>query len=209
MSGDRRAELTAAVLRYAALCLASGDEDALQELQLDANQIRDVGALTLAELASLETVHMHCFDIRFNPQRFKILIARLASARRNQELRLALIEADAPRLMMQALFGMKERDYSRTRRLLGVTKGAGRPPSLDETTEHQLWQAVSGSLSGNPRRPLEPDQYLRVQRQQGIPMRTVWAYTQHWARDRQATEKIGKSADQTQPSRTHQSSRPL
>ena len=189
VSRNGKAELTAALLRYAAMCIACGDEDALRELRLNKEQIRDIGALTLEELANLETVRTHCFEIRLNGQRFEVLKSRLARARRNQELRLALIEANAPRLMMQALFGMKERDYSRTRRLAGVTTGAGRPPSLDEQTEHQLWRALDGSLSANPRRPLEPEQYLRLHRQHGIPMRTLWAYTQRWARERQAAAK--------------------
>jgi len=193
VSQNKQAELTAALLRYAALCVADGDEDALRELRIDAAQIREIGALTLAELANLETVRMHCFEVRFDPQRFQVLKSRLTLARRNQELRLALIEADAPRRMMQALFGMKERDYIRTRRLLGVTTGAGRPRSLDEATEHQLWRALSDSLSDNPRRPLEPDQYLRVHRQHDIPMRALWAYTQHWVRERQAAAKAGKA----------------
>ncbi|MXW51198.1 MAG: DUF2857 family protein [Gammaproteobacteria bacterium] len=193
MSQNRQAELTAALLRYAALCVADGDEDALRELRIDAAQIREIGALTLAELANLETVHMHCFEVRFDPQRFRVLKSRLTSAWRYQELRLALIEADAPRLMMQALFGMQERDYSRTRRLLGVTTGAGRPRSLDEATEHGLWRALSDSLSDNPRRPLEPDQYLRAHRQHGISMRTLWSYTQRWARERQAAAEVGKA----------------
>ena len=191
MNLTRQAELTAALLRYAALCIADGDEGALRELRIDAAQIREIGALTLAELANLETVHMHCFEVRFDPQRFRVLKSRLTSAWRYQELRLALIEADPPRLMMQALFGMQERDYSRTRRLLGVTTGAGRPRSLDEATEHQLWRTLSDSLSDNPRRPLEPDQYLRAHRHHGISMRTLWAYTQRWARERQAAAQVG------------------
>lgn len=191
VSRNGQAELTAALLRYAALRIADGDEDALREFGLDAAQVSEIGALTLAELANLETVRTHCFEVRFNPQRFQVLKSRLTSARRNQELRLALIEADAPRQMMQALFGMKDRDYSRTRRLLGVTTGAGRPPLLDEATEHQLWRAVTDALSSNPRRPLEPDQYLRASRQHEISMRVLWAYTQRWARERQAAAKAG------------------
>ncbi|MYK82601.1 MAG: DUF2857 family protein [Gammaproteobacteria bacterium] len=191
MNLTRQAELTAALLRYAALCVADGDEDALRELRIDAAQIREIGALTLAELANLETVHMHCFEVRFDPQRFRVLKSRLTSAWRYQELRLALIEADAPRLMMQALFGMQERDYSRTRRLLCVTAGAGRPPLLDEATERLLWRAVGDALGNNPHRPLEPDQYLRVHRQHGVPMRALWAYTQRWARERQAAARAG------------------
>ena len=162
---NRQAELTAALLRYVALCIADGDEDALRELRVDAAQIREIGALTLAELASLETVRMHCFEVRFDPQRFQVLKSRLTRAGRNQQLRLALIESDAPAQMMRALFGMKERDYSRIRRLLGVKTGAGRPPLLDEATEHLLWQALGDALGDNPRRPLEPDHYLRVHRQ--------------------------------------------
>ncbi len=191
MSRNGLVELTAAVLRYAALCIANGDEDALRELRLDPAQVREIGALTLDELANLETVRTHCFEVRLDPQRFRILMGRLVRARQAQELRLALIKADSPRLMMQALFGMKERDYSRTRCLAGVTTGAGRPASLDEQTEHRLWRAVGDSLSDNPQRPLEPDQYLRVHRQHGVPMRSLWAYTQRWAQERQAAAKAG------------------
>lgn len=194
MSLNRQAELTAALLRYVALCVADGDEDALGELRIDPAQIREIGALTQEELANLETVRMHCFKVRFDPERFQILKNRLTRAARNQQLRLALIEADAPAEMMRALFGMKERDYSRTRRLLGVTVGAGRPPLLDEATEHLLWQAVGDALGDNPLRPLEPDHYLRIHRQHGIPMRAIWAYTQRWVRERQVAVKAGHAS---------------
>lgn len=193
MSRNGLVELTAAVLRYAALCIANGDEDALRELRLDPEQVREVGALTLDELANLETVHTHCFEVRLDLRRFQILMGRLVRARQAQELRLALIEADAPRLMMQALFGMQERDYSRTRRLAGVTTGAGWPPSLDEQTEHRLWRALADCVSTNPQRPLEPDQYLRAHRQHGVPMRSLWTYTQRWARERQAAAEAART----------------
>lgn len=194
MSRNGLVELTAAVLRYAALCIANGDEDALRELRLDPAQVREIGALTLDELANLETVRTHCFEVRLDPQRFRILMGRLVRARQAQELRLALIEADAPRLMMQALFGMQERDYSRIRRRAGVTTGAGRPASFDEQTEHRLWRAVDDSLSDNPQRPLEPDQYLRVHHQHGVSMRSLWAYTHRWAQERQAATKAGTAS---------------
>ena len=56
VSRNGQAELTAALLRYAALRIADGDEDALREFGLDAAQVSEIGALTLAELANLETV---------------------------------------------------------------------------------------------------------------------------------------------------------
>ena len=193
MSHNRQGELTAALLRYAALCVADGDEDALRELRMDAAQIREIGALTLQELANLETVRMHCFEVRCDPRRFEVLKIRLARAGRNQQVRLALVEADAPAAITRALFGMQERDCSRTRRLLDVTTGAGRPRLLDEATEHLLRRAVGDSLSDNPRRPLEPHHYLQAHRQHRISTRAIWACTQRWARERQAAAKAGEA----------------
>ncbi len=199
MSRNQLAELTVAVLRYAVGCIAHGDEAALLELGLESEQLREIAALTLEDIENLDAVRVSCVEVRIQPEGFQILMNRLARARRNKGLELALIQADAPELMMRTLFGMKQRDYSRTRRLLGVETGVGRPPSLDEETEHALWRAVADSLSGNPRRPLEPDLYLQTHRELGVPMRALWGCTQRWARERNAEAKSGRQAASLRP----------
>ena len=192
MSRNQLADLTVAVLRYVAGCIAQGDEAALLELGLDSEQLREIAALTLEDIENLDRVRVLCLEVRFQPEGFQTLMNRLARARRTKGLQLALIQADAPELMMRTLFGMNQRYYSRTRRLLGVETGVGRPPSLDEETELALWRAVADSLSSNPRRPLEPDLYLQTHWKLGVPMRALWAYTQRWVRERNAEGKTGE-----------------
>ena len=134
MSRNQLAELTVAVLRYVVGCIAHGDEAALLDLGLESEQLRDIAALTLEDIENLDTVRVPCLEVRIQPEGFQIVMNRLARARRNKGLQLALIQADAPERMMRTLFGMNQRDYSRTRRMLGVETGVGRPPSLDEET---------------------------------------------------------------------------
>jgi hypothetical protein len=93
----------------------------------------------------------------------------------------ALIVADAPQEMMQVLFGLSPRDYTRLRRILLVDPSIGRPPELDEASSHTLWEAWSGRVDDEESGLLTPEQYLAIYEETGLSMRAIWGLTQRWA----------------------------
>jgi hypothetical protein len=83
--------------------------------------------------------------------------------------------------MMQVLFGLNQRDYTRLRRTLSVDLAIGRPPELDEASSHRLWEAWSTRVDGEASGLLMPEQYLTIQAETGLSMRAIWNLTQRWA----------------------------
>ena len=92
-----------------------------------------------------------------------------------------LIVADAPQEMMQILFGLNQRDYTRLRRTLMVDPAIGRPPELDEAASQRLWEAWSVRSTGEASGLLTPELYLDIHRETGLSMRAIWNQTQRWA----------------------------
>ena len=85
--------------------------------------------------------------------------------------------------MLQRLFGLSSRDYTRLRRLFGVPPAVGRPPEPDQDLSHKIWAVVkerdlregAGEFSG--------EEYLEIADKSGAPLRAVWQLTQRWTRD--------------------------
>ncbi|MCP4128102.1 MAG: DUF2857 family protein, partial [Gammaproteobacteria bacterium] len=86
----------------------------------------------------------------------------------------------APHDMMQILFGLNTRDYTRQRRILSVDPSVGRPSEPDEESSHRLWRAWSSRADGEASGLLTPDEYLELQRETGVPLRAIWNLTQRW-----------------------------
>ena len=69
------------------------------------------------------------------------MLEHLRHQRESEDLQRKLIVADAPLEMMQQLFGLSSREYTRWRRLLTLAPSVGRPPELNEADTHALWYA--------------------------------------------------------------------
>jgi hypothetical protein len=109
------------------------------------------------------------------------MIEHLSAQRALEDTLQTLIVADAPQEMMQVLFGLNPRDYTRMRRLLLVDPSIGRPPELDEASSHRLWESWSSRLDGEESGLLTPEQYLAIQAETGLSLRAIWGLTQRWA----------------------------
>ncbi len=92
------------------------------------------------------------------------MIDHLREQRESEETLQSLIATDAPHEMVQILFGLNARDYTRLRRTLLVDPSVGRPPEADEAHSLELWQAWSSLADGEVSGLLTPDQYLQLQR---------------------------------------------
>ena len=181
MEGTKESDLVTAVLFYAMRCLAEGDQAALRNMNFGIKEIEALRALQLADLYRIETLRAHCLEIGLNRQVYWPMIERLSTERAMEETIQALIAADAPQEMMQVLFGLNGRDYTRLRRLLAADPAIGRPPELDEAGSHRLWAAWSARVDDEASGLLTAEDYLGLHRETGLSLRAIWSQTQRWA----------------------------
>ncbi len=181
MDGTKEADLIIAVLMYAMRCLAEGDQTALRNMNFGVKEIEALREMRVADLYRVESLRAHCLDIVLNRQVYWPMIKHLGEQRVMEDTIQTLISADAPQEMMQILFGLNQRDYTRLRRTLLVDPSIGRPPELDEQGSHQLWEAWSSRVDGEESGLLTPVQYLDIHRETGLSMRAIWNQTQRWA----------------------------
>ena len=181
MEGTKEADLVTAVLMYAMRCLAEGDQAALRNMNFGVKEIEALREMRVADLYRVESLRAHCLEIALNRQVYWPMIEHLSEQRAMEDTIQTLIAADAPQEMMQILFGLNQRDYTRLRRTLLVDPAVGRPPELDEANSHRLWEAWSSRVDGEASGLLTPAQYLAIQAETGVSMRAIWGLTQRWA----------------------------
>ena len=181
MEGTKEADLVTAVLMYAMRCLAEGDQTALRNMNFGVKEIEALREMRVADLYRVESLRAHCLEIALNRQVYWPMIEHLGEQRAMEDTIQALIIADAPQEMMQVLFGLNQRDYTRLRRTLSVELAIGRPPELDEESSHRLWEAWSARVDGEESGLLIPEQYLAIHGETGLSMRAIWNLTQRWA----------------------------
>ena len=181
MEGTKEADLVVAVLMYAIRCLAEGDQAALRNMKFGPPEIEALREMHLADLYRIESLRAHCLEIGLNRQVYWPMIDHLREQRDSEETLRTLIAADAPHEMVQILYGLNARDYTRLRRILSVEPSVGRPTEPDEASSHRLWGAWSSRVDGETTGLLTPEAYLALQQETEVPMRAIWNLTQRWA----------------------------
>ena len=194
MEGTKEADLVTAVLMYAMRCLAEGDQAALRNMNFGVKEIEALREMRVADLYRVESLRAHCLEIALNRQVYWPMIEHLSEQRALEDTIQTLISADAPQEMMQVLFGLNQRDYTRLRRTLSVDLAIGRPPELDEESSHRLWEAWSARVDGEESGLLIPEQYLAIHGETGLSMRAIWNLTQRWAQYGNLNGQIDKVA---------------
>jgi hypothetical protein len=144
-------------------------------------EIEALREMRVADLYRVESLRAHCLEIALNRRVYWPMIENLGEQRALEDTIQTLISADAPQEMMQVLFGLNQRDYTRLRRTLSVELAIGRPPELSEASSHRLWEAWSGRVDGEASGLLIPEQYLDIHDETGLSMRAIWNLTQRWA----------------------------
>lgn len=203
MSQQKEAELMTAVLLYAMRCLVEGDQAALRSMNFGPKEMEALKGMNLADLYRIDSLRTHCLQVHLNRQVFWPMVEHLQEQRVSEELQQQLIRADAPLEMMHCLFGMGGREYTRWRRLLTLEPSVGRPPELDEMTNHRLWYAwktLIDQQEENEWHELNAEEYLSLYRETDIPLRAIWILSQRWYRDGLPQEQdqtdTGQSVDE-------------
>ncbi len=181
MDGTKEADLVTSVLLYAMRCLAEGDQSSLRHMNFGVKEIESLRQLHVADLYRIGSLRAHCLDIALNREVYWPMIGNLCRQREIEDLIQALIVADAPAEMMQVLFGLNQRDYTRLRRLLMVDPAVGRPPDVDDVASHELWERWSSRADDDTSGLLTAEQYLDIHQETALSMRAIWAQTQRFA----------------------------
>ena len=194
MSSNKEADLTTAVLLYAMRCLAEGDQQALRAMNFGPKELDALKGMNLADLYRADTLRVHCLKIALDRSVFWPMLDNLRHQRESDDLQRELLVADAPLEMMQQLFGWSSREYTRWRRLLTLAPSVGRPRELNETDTHALWYAWQERIEAREQNALSATDYLDLQQQTGIGLRSIWALVQRW-------ETYGEGLSATPPDR--------
>ncbi len=180
MQATKESDLVTAILMYALRCLAEGDQIALRNMNFGPREIEALRAMTLADLYRVESLRAHCLSIALNREVYWPMMDHLRQQRETEETEQALIAADAPLEMMQTLFGLGAKEYSRLRRTLSVDPSVGRPPDPDEESTHRLWHAWDQCAHSDDNDLLPAAEYLELHTETGVSMRAIWNLTQRW-----------------------------
>ncbi len=181
MEGTKEADLVTSVLLYAMRCLAEGDQAALRHMNFGVKEIESLRELRVADLYRIESLRAHCLDIALNREVYWPMLGNLCRQREMEDMIQTLITADAPQEMMQVLFGLNQRDYTRLRRILMVEPAVGRPREVNDETSNQLWERWSAHVDDEASGLLTPEQYLDIHRETALSMRAIWMQTQRFA----------------------------
>lgn len=181
MSATKETELVTAVLVYAVRCLAECDHHALRAMNFGPREVVALQQMNLADLYRVGSLRAHCLTVELNRDVFWPMLEHLQRKREVEETERKLIAADAPLEMMNALFGVSSREYTRTRQMLGVAPSVGRPPEPDEHVANLVWEAWAKRVQESGPTLLSPEAYLAIHEETGASLRAVWQLTQRWA----------------------------
>ena len=197
MKGTKEAELVTAVLMYAVRCLAEGDLASLRHMKFGAREIEALREMSLSDFYRVEALRAHCLEIRLNRQVYWPMIEYLREQRKSEDVMHSLVAADAPREMLQVLFGLNSREYGRLRRNLSVEPSSGRPPVPDEHSSHKLWEIWSARTDRDSSGLLAPKAYLELQQETGLSMRAIWYLTRRWVQYGNLAETFDEAVNRT------------
>lgn len=193
----KEGELMVAGLVYLSRCLAEGDLHAIRTMGLTRGDIAALRELRLTEVLRLaqEERRGSFLEIRLDRYAFWRHLEYLEAQRRSEETILALIQADAPREMLAALFGLSSQGYRSYRMLLGLAPKVGRPQEPDEATVQAVWSAWRKVTTEVPAEEIGAGHYLEVHRATGVPLRVIWGLVQPWLRGNKNGRLTNASAD--------------
>lgn len=181
---NKETMLVHAALNYAACCLAEGDLYALREMGIGVEEAKALNTLTVTDLqrTAISQTRSHFLSLKFNCKVLRLMIEHVRCQREKEKVMLELIECDAPREMLRALYGLSHRDCQGYRQMLGRHSPPGRPSHTDSATAQIVW-AEWQKRFGDECDPdlVKPEDWLALHKVTGVPMRTIWNLAQKWS----------------------------
>lgn len=181
MATTKEADLINAVLMYAVRCDAEADQSALGAMGFGPKEIEALLCLSVADLCRVESLCAHCLRVDLNREVFWYMVEHVKQLSASEELQQTLIKADAPQEMMQTLFGLSAKEYTRRRRLMTLEPAVGRPAEPDDEKAHALWDAWKARVSDEDLELLSGEDYLALKAATDLELRAIWHLTRRWA----------------------------
>src|SRR5210317_887506 len=181
MATTKEAELITAVLLYATRCTAEADQSALRAMGFGPREIEALERLNVADLYRFDALCAHCLRVDLNREVFWHVVEQIKQLGESQELQQTLIKGDAPQEMMQSLYGLSAKEYTRWRRLLTLEPAVGRPAEPEDEKAHALWDAWQARVNDDAIELLSGEDYLALKSATGVELRSIWQLTQRWA----------------------------
>ncbi|MDH3830045.1 MAG: DUF2857 domain-containing protein [Gammaproteobacteria bacterium] len=181
MATTKEAELITAVLLYATRCTAEADQSALRAMGFGPREIEALERLNVADLYRFDALRAHCLRVDLNREVFWHVVEHIKQLGESQELQQTLIKGDAPQEMMQSLYGLSAKEYTRWRRLLTLEPAVGRPAEPEDEKAHALWDAWQARVNDDAIELLSGEDYLALKSATGVELRSIWQLTQRWA----------------------------
>ncbi|MFK8047004.1 MAG: DUF2857 domain-containing protein [Halioglobus sp.] len=177
----KEADLMTAVVIYAIRCSAEADQSALRAMGFGPKEIDELQHLNVADLYRVDAIGAHCLRVDLNREVFWHMVEHIKQLSASEELQQTLIKADAPQEMMQTLFGLSAKEYTRRRRLMTLEPAVGRPAEPDEEKAHALWDAWKARVSDDDLELLSGEDYLALKAATDVELRAIWHLTRRWA----------------------------
>ncbi len=171
----KEADLTRAFLAYVSACLDEGDTSALREIGFSERQAHVVNQLSLAQIKGLAQKIQLRLDL--DTKAFWELLEQISDQGQLEQMKSELLRRGAPFEMMQQVFGMGSRQYTKLRKRLAAPAGVGRPRGADEEDVRALWLAWERIVGDAQPKAA---QWLRLADETGMPVRAIWALGQGW-----------------------------
>jgi hypothetical protein len=181
MASSKEVELITAVLVYAARCHIEADQSAARAMGFGPKEIEALQSLNFSDMYRAEPMRAHCLSVDLNREVFWHMVEHIKEHRASEELQTTLIKADAPQQMMQALFGLSAKEYTKKRRDMMLEPAVGRPAEPDDEKAHALWDAWKAVVDDEAVELLSGEDYLALQAETDVDLRAIWHLTRRWA----------------------------
>ncbi|MCB1733669.1 MAG: DUF2857 family protein [Gammaproteobacteria bacterium] len=169
--------LAKAVLDYLQGLVNNGSVTTLRDLGIDEAMRLDIAeGLDPETILSARAVVVNVLNV----QSLQDLVRRARDAKRGRSIEDALLKAEAPRSLMEFLFGWSEHQYQRRRNRLALPPLVGRPPHLgavDEALVEDAWdnlEQTRGIRRDDEDKTRLAHGYLAVARLTGISLRAIF-----------------------------------
>jgi len=170
------AEFRYQVIRYLVTLVSNGDLEHLQQLGINPNHH---AALSLLNCGDLERIVHNMpdalFQLTINTQQLERLICCCQHHQSDRQLIQQLLKAGASYPVLNRLYGLTSSDVATLRKQLQITDNQGRPTSLSDEQQDQvyrLWQATHY--------PTIAEHLLHLHQHTAIPIRSLWPYLNDW-----------------------------
>ncbi len=164
------------VVRYLVTLVANGDLERLQQLGINPNHHAALSQLNCGDLERIaHNVPDSLFQLTINTQQLERLICCCQHHQSDRQLIQQLLNAGASYPVLNDLYGLTSADVATLRKQFQIPQIQGRPISLSDTQQDQvyrLWQASN--------HPTIAEQLLHVHQHTVIAIRSLWPSLNEW-----------------------------